>query len=215
MQWRRVRKQPQVCRSALRLREAAHWASWADTMKTVWARHLDIAETIMQAVNAHDDAPSVQAINRSREILVAVGFAHPFGKSWSLRLPTLHTLQIVNPTSPEWDGRQKWHVKWSRPLWPTRLTLSDAEGTMLRSQGGPLASSPFISFLTNCTSRLEPQLLRVLFLRRLRPRLSTFNRPCRRCSTGRPVETERRKPCLCEGVAGQRPATPSQKHGLH
>ena len=85
MQWRPVRKQPQVChlwqgiglRSAFRLREAAHWASWANTMKMVWARHPDIAETIMQAVNAHDDAPSVQAINRSRESLVAVGFTPP------------------------------------------------------------------------------------------------------------------------------------------
>ena len=64
-------------RSALRLREAAHWASWADAVKVVWARHPDIAETILQAVDARDEAPSVQAINRSLESLVAVDFAPP------------------------------------------------------------------------------------------------------------------------------------------
>ena len=34
-------------RSAWRLREAAHWASWADTIKMVKARHPDIADTIL------------------------------------------------------------------------------------------------------------------------------------------------------------------------
>ena len=51
---------------------------------------------------------------------------------------------MVNPTSPEWDGRHRRHARWSRPcLANLRLTLSDAEGAMLRSEGGPLASSPF------------------------------------------------------------------------
>ena len=64
-------------RSAWRLREAAHWVSWADTIKMVKARHLDIAETILAAVEARDEVPSVQAINQSVESLAEVGFVAP------------------------------------------------------------------------------------------------------------------------------------------
>ena len=46
-------------------------------------------------------------------------------------------------------------------------TLSDAEGALLRSQGGPLASAPFVCFPMSRCVRKEPQVLRVLFLRRL------------------------------------------------
>ena len=183
-------------RSALRLREAAHWASWADTMKMVWARHPDIAETIMQAVNAHDDAPSVQAINRCRESLVAVGFTPP---TWEeLVSETAHPPHVADgePNQP----RVGWQAQAA-----LRLTLSDAEGALLRSQGGPLASSPFISFPTNRTSRLEPQLLRVLFLRRLRLPLPLSARACR---CGRPLDVlgHHRSACAVVGDVGtQRP----------
>ena len=46
------------------------------------ARHLDIAETILAAVEARDEMPSVQAINQSVESLAEVGFVAPLGKSW-------------------------------------------------------------------------------------------------------------------------------------
>ena len=46
--------------------------------------------------------------------------------------------------------------------------LSDSEAALFRSQGGPLASAPFVSTPWDRTCRLEPQPLRVLLLRRLR-----------------------------------------------
>ena len=84
-----------------------------------------------------------------------------------------------------------------------RLTLSDAEGALLRSQGGPLGSSPFISFPTNRTSRLEPQLLRVLFLRRLRLPLPLS---ARACQCGRPLDVlgHHRSACAVVGTLGRR-----------
>ena len=100
----------------------------------------------------------------------------------------------MNPTSPEWDGRQR------RPARSNlRLTLSDAESAMLRSQGGPLASSPFISFPTYRTSRLEPQLLRVLFLRRMRLPLPLS---ARACQCGRPLDVlgHHRSACAVVGT---------------
>ena len=91
-----------------------------------------------------------------------------------------------------------------------RLTLSDTEGALLRSQGGPLASSPFISFPTNRTSRLEPQLLRVLFLRRLRLPLPLSARACR---CGRPLRLWPSSVglCCCWDVGTQR--VPSRECG--
>ena len=83
-------------RSALRLREAAHWASWADTIKMVRARHPEMAEVILQAVEARDEVSSVQAINRSVEF--GRDLSHPLGKSWRTRLFTLQPLR----TGTQW-----------------------------------------------------------------------------------------------------------------
>ena len=156
-------------RSALRLREAAHWASWADTISMVRARHPEIAEVILRAVEARDEVPSVQAINRSVDSLADVGFVPP---SWvELAREAVHppTAEDGEPNQPRvgWQAVAGRAVE-SSFLVSLRPTLSNAEGALLRSQGGPLASAPFVSFPTNRVSRLEPQPLRVLFLRRLR-----------------------------------------------
>ena len=83
------------------------------------------------------------------------------------------------------------------------MTLSNAEGALLRSQGGPLASAQFVSFPTNRASRLEPQLLRVLFLRRLRLPLPLSARACR---CGRPLDVfgHHRSACAVVGTLGRR-----------
>ena len=119
-----------------------------DFFKMVWARHPDIEETIMQAVDARDEAPSVQAINQSRESLVQNGLAGKGGTRGG----------VILFGQPEVDFVRRRRRDAQAPRW---------------------ASSPFISFPTNRTSRLEPQLLRVLFLRRLRPPLPLSARACR------------------------------------
>ena len=84
-----------------------------------------------------------------------------------------------------------------------RMTLSNAEGALFRSQGGPLASDPFVGFPTNRASRLEPQLFRVLFLRRLRLPLPLSARACR---CGRPLDVfgHHRSACAVVGTLGRR-----------
>ena len=81
--------------------------------------------------------------------------------------------------------------------------MSDAEGAMLRSQGGPLASAPFVSLPTNRTSRLEPQLVGVLFLRRLRFPLPL---PARACRCGHPLDVfgHHRSQRVVAGTLGRR-----------
>ena len=84
-----------------------------------------------------------------------------------------------------------------------RPTLSDAEGALLRSQGGPLASAPFVSFPMSRFARLEPQVLRVLFLRRLRLPLPLT---ARACPCGRPLDDlgHHRSACAVAGTLGRR-----------
>ena len=134
-------------RSALRLREAAHWASWADTISMVRARHPEIAEVILRAVEARDEVPSVLAITRSVDSLADVGFVPP---SWAeLAREAVHppTAEDGEPNQPRvgWQAVAGRAVE-SSFLASLRPTLSNADGALLRSQGGPLASAPFVSF---------------------------------------------------------------------
>ena len=62
-------------RSALRLRHAAHWASWADTIRMVQERQPEVADVIVGAVEAQHEAPSVGAINSCTQHLREAGFA--------------------------------------------------------------------------------------------------------------------------------------------
>ena len=179
MQWRPVRKQPQVCQlwQGIGVEKCAQVAGSStlgklgDFIKKVWARHPDIEETIMQAVDARDEAPRVQAINRSRESLVQSGMAGKGGTRGG----------VILFGQPEVD-----FVRRRR-----------------RNTQAPRASSPFISFSTNRTSRLEPQLLRVLFLRRMRLPLPLSARACR-CSHPLHILGHHRPACAVVGTLGRR-----------
>ena len=148
-------------------------------MNMVRARHPEVAETILHAVEARHEVPSIQAINQSRYSLLDAGFAPP---TWDeLATETVHLPNAENgePNQPR------------------------VGGAMLRSQGVPLASAPFVSLPTNRTSRLEPQLLRVLFLRRLR---FSLNLSARACRCGRPLDVfgHHRSACVVAGTLGRR-----------
>ena len=71
-------------RSAVKLRHAACWASWADAIKMIADRHPEIAGTIIRAVHAELEAPSVQAIVTSQRCLERDGFVCQVGKIWRL-----------------------------------------------------------------------------------------------------------------------------------
>ena len=179
-------------RSALRLREAAYWASWDAILRS---RRL--------AVEARDEVPSVLAINRSVDSLADVGFVPP---SWAeLTREAVHlTAEDLEPNQPRvgWQAVAGRAVE-SSFLASLRPILSNAEGALLTSQGGPLAYAPFVRFLTNRVSRLEPQTLRVLFLRRLRLPLPLTARACR---CGRPLDAlgHHRSACAVVGTLGRR-----------
>ena len=116
------------------MRHVAHWASWADTNKMVHERHPEVAESILEAVEAHNQ-PSIAAINNSVENLVATGFTPP---SWEeLSRSTLEAPAPVDeePNQP----RVGWQAVASRAVESSFLnvvlpTLSDPDIAHWKSQ---------------------------------------------------------------------------------
>ena len=100
-------------RSALRLRHAAHWASWADTIRMVQERHPEVADVIVRAVEAGRRPASEQSI-LAHNICGKRGLQHPVGKSWRVVLEMLHERRRKNRTNPGQGGR----LQRLRPLRP-------------------------------------------------------------------------------------------------
>ena len=143
-----------------------------------------IPESILEAVEARNQAPSFVAINNSVENLVATGFTPPSWEELSRSTVEAPALVDEEPNQP----RVGWQAVASREVESSFLnallpTLSDLDIALLKSQGGPLVSSPFVS-LTSRITRLEPQVLKVLFFRRLRLPLPLHSSrlPVRQCS---------------------------------
>ena len=63
--------------SAVRLRYAAHWASWTDCIRMVQQRHPIVARTIIEAVEADDPAQTAQGVVSSINSLRTAGFVIP------------------------------------------------------------------------------------------------------------------------------------------
>ncbi len=63
-------------RSASRTYPAAYWASWADTLPEVKARHPQTASLLLDQLKlgADSQAPSIQAATASRRLLMSEGF---------------------------------------------------------------------------------------------------------------------------------------------
>ena len=101
------------------------------------------------------------------------------GKIWLRVRLVLHMKKIRIRTNPGQVGSVKQPAK-SRPgVSYSCWTLTDPQKDLLRSQGGPLASAPFISMPIDKVSRIDSQSFRLLFLRRLRQPLSLIVRSCR------------------------------------
>ena len=90
-------------------------------------------------------------------------------------------------------------ASWADTIW----RWHDPDIALLKSQGGPLASAPFVSFPTSRATRLEPQVLEVLFLCRLRLPLPLTARVCR-CGRLLDVFGHHRSACVVAGVLGGR-----------
>ena len=162
---------------AVRGREAAHWASWADCIKMVKQRHPHIAATMMRSPVDHDPvAPCFREVRSCQRRLMEAGFDIPEGESLTESPPQRQEGEI-EPSQPKrgWQHKATHAVDdtffWNQ-VWPN---LSQADQALQRSQCGPLASATWTALPVNRVCRIDSQLFRVLLCRRLRlPHSSVF-----------------------------------------
>ena len=191
-------------RSATRLRGAAHWVSWADSLKMVFDRHPDVAWRIVRGLEDHHPAPSIQAALDCAASLSREGFNPPPWEDLLSEEPE-PSREKSEPGLP----RKGWQKLATEPVearylqHSVRPQLTDTEAALLRSQAGPMGSAALTAIPSKKEFRLAPQPFRILLLRRLRLPLPLSARTCR---CGRPLDVlgHHRAACGTAGVLGRR-----------
>ena len=169
-------------RSALRTRQAAYWASWADTLSMVRGRHRAVADTMVTSLTDGIGPPSFVSAERARRDLSGVmEFEPPTWLEWRMERARHPRPRTRTPS----DWRAGWqHEAASRVEAHHRASViypgaDERERALVRSQSGPLAGVPFSTVSRNYDTRLEPHLFTVLLLRRLRLPLPPTVHLCR------------------------------------
>ena len=168
-------------------------------------RQPEIASIILDAIHDESDADGIQAILSSAASVRDAGFTLP---SWDdLATGTAEEEAQhgeVEPNQPRqgWQSRAAREVE-SRGLHAIREALPIPQQALLRSQGGPLASAPFVCMPVHRVFRIDSQHFRILLLRRLRMPLPLTVHSCR---CGRLLDSlgHHRSACAVAGVLGRR-----------
>ena len=193
-------------RSATRTSLSAWWASWADTLPMIHARHPDVATMILHGLNHEAQGPNVRGVADAVRMLTGVeGFEPP---SWEALLdgarPPPHDPEDHEPGGTRGGWQHEAASRVERNFRDRRLmpVMSRADQALLRSQSGPFAGMALSAASTNALSRISPQLFRVLLLRRLRLPLPLCSRACR-CAL-HDCFGHHRAACSRAGVLGRR-----------
>ena len=156
-------------RSAVRVRSPAYWASWADCLPMMQARHPRVVAEILAELGDRSASPCLEeARSAAWDLFGVMGFEPP---SWHA---------VVNGARPPHDGEHEpgcfergWqHEASSRVerqhrevnLFPR---LSEAGRALVRSQAGPSSGLALSTCPTCRITSLDSHLFRVLLLRRL------------------------------------------------
>ena len=155
-------------RSAVRTSPSAFWASWADCLLIISARHPAVADMIIRELVGHPVTPCLSAASRiARDLVGDGGFEPP---SW-ISLANGARPHMRQPEDSEPGGvRQGWqHEAASRVerlfrdamLMPRLASHAQA---LSRSQSGPVAGAPLTCVPTSRLLQFEPQLFRILLV---------------------------------------------------
>ena len=107
--------------SALRVRRAAHFASWADTLSMVRQRQPVVAETMIRHLE-QGAAPCFQAVRECRELVEEAGLPVPSWTELSLTRPQLQ--ENRSPTNRNTGGNRRPPGNW-RPSFSVTLCGQD------------------------------------------------------------------------------------------
>ena len=192
-------------RSATRDRDSAFWASWADALPTIRERHPSVADQFCVALQRGDGGFHMGEAASCRERLMERGFDCP---EWGDVARGLQPGQVSLDDPLPGVARRGWQRGAAQHIEDQFRTdvmsqLELHEQALFRSQSGPLAGVPFICTPKSPETRFEPQLFRVLLLRRLWCPLPLCVASCR---CGRPLDPcgHHRAACPHAGVLGRR-----------
>ena len=164
--------------SAVKTRDGAYWASWADAVSTIQKKDPDLAATILAGFHSEGEGCFAVA-NQCAERLVALGVELP---TWDAVVAGATPDHIHNVEEPCVHQGWQQHVPNTvekvfntEAVWP----LETNEVALALSQSGPLAGVPFHCPPTSYATRMDSEIFRTLLLRRLRLPLPLNARVCR------------------------------------
>ena len=194
-------------RSAGRSRVPAHWASWADCIPMIFERHPMVAERLLRELEGHPTTPCLRAaVSVAQSLDGVLGWSPP---SWTAlangERPESHPPEEFEPGARRGGWQHEAASRTEQRFRDVELfaRLDDTGQALLRSQGGPGAGLALTACPLCRVTSIEPQLFRVLVLRRLHLPLPLTARHCR---CGLPLDSRghHRAACARVGVLGRR-----------
>ena len=192
-------------RAAVASRAPAHWASWADSLPVIGARHPHLLASILPALQGVAPAsPAVTAANLASAVLTNSGFGPP---SWlalaeGARPPLTNCHRVFGDFARGWQRAATAPV--DREALETLFSdISPASRALLLSQAGPGGSTVLTTLPTRPEYTMHDDAFRVTLLRRLRLPLPPTARVCR-CGGELDILGDHRAACATAGVLVRR-----------
>ena len=159
--------------SAERLRHAAYWSSWADTVRALRKHQPGVLAALLrplQDASANGTPPSTRAAEQAARFLRSEGFSAP---TWARLLEEDAAAPAPRTTRSAPGARPGWQCAASKALDKRALEMlfNDIDPTsraLLLSQAGDAASCAFTALPTSADTRVPDSEYRVMLLRRLR-----------------------------------------------
>ena len=184
--------------NATRSRVPTHWASRADSLRTIHCRHPTLTDMMVRSLSEPTGFRHFDAASFARCTAI-VGMVPQVGQPQGLAARLLGVLGIPH------EGWQRDASSFLEQLFLDSVLprVSQDERALLRSQGGPLAALPFTAMPVSTLQRFDSDIFRVLLLRRLSLPLPLSSHSCR---CGRPLDClgHHRASCALASVLGRR-----------
>ena len=194
--------------SAERLRHAAYWSSWADTVRALRKHQPGVLAALLrplQDASANGTPPSTRAAEQAARFLRSEGFSAP---TWARLLEEDAAAPAPRTTRSAPGARPGWQRAASKAIDKRALEMlfNDIDPTsraLLLSQAGDAASCAFTALPTSADTRVPDSEYRVMLLRRLRLPLQLAPK---RCPCGGRLDEygDHRSACAQVGVLARR-----------
>ena len=191
---------------ALRTRVAAFWASWSDCLPMIRARHPIVAAEWVRQLEGVPASPTLhEAATARRELTGVAGFEPPTWREMAAgtRAPEREPEDFEPGWVRGWQHEASYRVHRSFREMDLCPRMNESPRALVRSQAGPGGGVALSTCPTCRFTLLEPQVFRVLLLRRLQLPLPLTVRNCR-CGHFLDVVGHHRAACARAGVLSKR-----------